>query len=69
VVNHSSVTEQKFRELMFNSGQLVRDIGTVLVGKDAVDVGLVKEVGGLGQAVARLKELVEKRKNEAAGVS
>jgi len=69
VVNHSSVTEQKFRELMFNSGQLARDIGTVLVGKDAVDVGLVKEVGGLGQAVARLKELVEKRKNEAAGVS
>jgi ATP-dependent protease ClpP protease subunit len=69
VVNHSSVTEQKFRELMFNSGQLARDIGTVLVGKDAVDVGLVKEVGGLGQAVARLKELVEKRKAETAGVS
>jgi len=67
VVNHSSITEEKFRDLMFNSGQLARDIGTVLVGKDAVEVGLVKEVGGLGQAVARLKELVEQRKAGEAG--
>lgn len=67
VCNHSTITEQKFRELMFNSGQLARDIGTVLVGKDAVDVGLIREVGGLGQAVARLKEMVDNRKNENGG--
>lgn len=69
VVNHSDISEQKFRELMFNSGQLARDIGTVLVGKDAVEVGLVKEVGGLGQAVARLQKMVEERKSKAAGGS
>ena len=34
------------RELMFSTGQLARDIGTVLVGKDAVEVGLIREVGG-----------------------
>lgn len=66
VVNHSKITEQKFRELMFNSGQLARDIGTVLVGKDAVEVGLIREVGGLGRAVGRLKELVEEKKKEEA---
>lgn len=69
VVKHSTITEQKFRELMFNSGQLARDIGTVLVGKDAVDVGLVKEVGGLGHAVARLRQMVEDRKAETVGVT
>ena len=69
VVNHSDISEQKFRELMFNSGQLARDIGTVLVGKDAVEVGLVKEVGGLGQAVARLNKMVEERKSKQAGGS
>jgi ATP-dependent protease ClpP protease subunit len=62
VVNHTTVTQEKFRELMFNSGQLARDIGTVLVGQDAVDIGLIKEVGGLGEAVARLKQMVEERK-------
>jgi ATP-dependent protease ClpP protease subunit len=66
VCNHSTISEEKFRELMFSTGSLARDIGTVLVGKDAVDVGLIREVGGLGQAVARLKKMVEESK--AAGV-
>ncbi len=69
VVNHSTITEEKFRELMFNSGQLARDIGTVLVGDDAVKCGLIKDVGGLGSAVACLKQLVEEKKESfAAGV-
>ena len=48
VVNHSTIKEEAFRELMFNVGSLARDIGTVLVGKDAVDCGLIMDVGGLG---------------------
>jgi ATP-dependent protease ClpP protease subunit len=66
VCNHSTISEDKFRELMFSTGSLARDIGTVLVGKDAVDLGLIREVGGLGQAVSRLKALVGERKT--AGV-
>ncbi len=69
VVNHSGVTQEKFRELMFNSGQLARDIGTVLIGQDAVDIGLIKEVGGLGEAVARLKQMVDERKEAAVAVT
>ena len=37
VTHNSKVTEEKFRELMFRTGELARDIGTVLVGKEAVD--------------------------------
>ncbi|RQD75406.1 MAG: hypothetical protein D5R97_06020 [Candidatus Syntrophonatronum acetioxidans] len=58
VTSHSRVTEDKFRELMFRTGQLARDIGTVLVGHDAVEEGLIYEAGGLGEATAKLKELV-----------
>jgi len=59
VIDPSQVTEAKFRELMFRTGDLARDIGTVLVGKDAVDCGLINAVGGLKDAVIKLNELKE----------
>ncbi|MEX0974960.1 MAG: ATP-dependent Clp protease proteolytic subunit [Bacillota bacterium] len=62
VVENSGVTEAKFRDLMFRTGEL--DIGTVLVGKEAVTSGLIDEVGGLAQAVAKLKEMTKKAKDE-----
>ena len=63
ITRHSHITEAKFRELMFSTGQLARDIGTVLVGKDAVEVGLIDESAGLGRAIAVLNELIEKRRS------
>lgn len=62
VAKHSKISEEKFRELMFDTGKLARDIGTVLVGKDAVEIGLINEVGGLGRAVEVLKQLINQRK-------
>lgn len=64
VCQHSSVSEKRFRELMFNTGQLARDIGTVLVGKDALEEGLIDNVGGLGEAVGYLKSIIEKPKKD-----
>jgi ATP-dependent protease ClpP protease subunit len=48
------------REMMFRTGELVRDVGTVLVGEEAVRIGLIDEVGGLGVALARLNQMVQK---------
>ena len=59
VTSHSKISEERFRELMFRTGDLVRDIGTVLVGKDAVSSGLIDEVGGINQALKKLNELIE----------
>jgi ATP-dependent protease ClpP protease subunit len=59
VTSHSKISEERFRELMFRTGDLVRDIGTVLVGKDAVSSGIIDEVGGISQALRKLDELVE----------
>lgn len=61
ITRHSRITEEKFRELMFSTGQLARDIGTVLVGNDAVAVGLIDEAAGLGRAVAVLNALIEEK--------
>ncbi|MFT4413620.1 ClpP family protease [Fredinandcohnia humi] len=61
VTGHSNITEEKFKELMFSKGNLTRDIGTNVVGSDAVKYGLIDEVGGVGQAIKKLNQLIEER--------
>jgi ATP-dependent protease ClpP protease subunit len=62
VVKHSRITEDKFRELMFTTGELTRDIGTNVVGNDAVRYGLIDAVGGLGDAMRQLNLMIEERR-------
>src|SRR6478735_1479215 len=65
VREHSHISEEKFKELMFSKGNLTRDIGTNVVGGDAVSYGLINEVGGVAQAIKKLNELIEQgRQNE-----
>ena len=64
IEKHSRVNDEKFRELMFRTGDLARDIGSVLVGKDAVEAGLIDEVGGLARAVQKLNELIERGRRQ-----
>lgn len=61
VTKHSNITEDRFKELMLSKGNLTRDIGTNVVGDDAVKYGLINEVGGIGKAIAKLNELIEER--------
>lgn len=63
VSSHSKVSKDKFKELMFNTGQLGRDIGTVLIGHEAADVGLIDEVGGLSKSVNKLREMINEQKS------
>jgi len=56
---HSRITEQTLKDLMLKTGELARDIGTTVVGRDAVQYGLIDELGGLGPAMAKLRELME----------
>lgn len=61
VTENSGVGAQRFRQLMMNTGELVMDVGTVLDGEQAVEEGLIDELGGLAQAVGKLTELIEAR--------
>jgi len=67
VTEHSDISEEKYRELMFRTGELARDIGTVLIGKEAVEIGLINEVGGIGDAVRKLNELIKTDENTKSG--
>ncbi|WGD80947.1 translocation-enhancing protein TepA [Bacillus subtilis] len=64
VTSHSNITEEKFKELMFSKGNLTRDIGTNVVGKDAVKYGLIDHAGGVGQAINKLNELIDEARKE-----
>ncbi|MDH4419918.1 MULTISPECIES: translocation-enhancing protein TepA [Bacillus] len=61
VTKHSKVTEDRFKELMFAKGNLTRDIGTNVIGGDAVKYGLIDDVGGIGSALRKLNELIDTR--------
>lgn len=63
VTKHSRISEEKFRRLMFCTDQLARDIGTVMVGRDAVEVGLIDEMGGLSEALKKLQSIIDQREN------
>jgi ATP-dependent protease ClpP protease subunit len=60
--SHSNMTEEKFKELMFKTGDLARDIGTNLTGPDAVKFGLIDQVGGIGDAIRELNRRIDERK-------
>lgn len=59
VCENSHITPEKFKELMLKTGELVADVGTVLNGEQAVECGLIDELGGLKEAVAALYQFIE----------
>ncbi|KON92056.1 translocation-enhancing protein TepA [Rossellomorea marisflavi] len=59
VTKHSNISESDFKDLMFAKGNLTRDIGTNVVGDDAVKYGLINGIGGIGQAIKKINELIE----------
>jgi ATP-dependent protease ClpP protease subunit len=70
VTSHSRIAENTFRELMLTTGELARDIGTTVVGRDAVDSGLIDAIGGVGDAIRKLRELMDEHRKtrQKAGV-
>lgn len=57
VTRNSEISEQRFKELMLNNDQLVTDFGTVLSGKEAVEEGLINQIGGLSDALSYIDKL------------
>ncbi len=59
---HSQISEDELRKIMFNTSQLAKDVGTVLVGEEAVEAGLIHHIGGIGEAMQCLYDLIKSRK-------
>ena len=61
VTSHSGISDRQMRQYMMNTGELARDIGTVLAGDEAVKCGLIGEVGGLAEALASLHQMIDEQ--------
>lgn len=59
VVENSNITKEDYTNLVMNTGELVTDIGTILDGKKAVEVGLIDKVGTLSEATDCLYEMID----------
>lgn len=59
VESHSGVKKERMEEMMLNAGELTKDLGTILVGEDAVREGMIDAVGGISDAVKKLRGLME----------
>lgn len=66
VSSHSGISQKRLEELMLNTGMLTKDLGTVLVGAQTVEEGLINEVGGIHQALEKLHELIDKAKAQTS---
>lgn len=62
VCNHCKISKVRLEELMMETGMLTKDVGSVLVGKEAVEEGIINEVGGIKDAICHLHDMVDRKK-------
>lgn len=62
ISKHSQLKSDKMEAMMMETGILSKDLGTILVGKEAVEQGLINEVGGIREAFLKLYELMEHKR-------
>ena len=65
VTANSSVKREDFADLMLKTGELAADVGSVIYGEEAVELGLIDRIGGLSDALECLHDMIEERKREA----
>lgn len=59
ISTHSRVSKEELEKMMLETGILTKDMGTILVGEEAVRHGIIDEVGGISQAVRKLRQLIK----------
>lgn len=63
ILRTSKVDKDILMKLMYDTDEIANDVGTILIGEEAVKNGLIDQVGGFGDAVKKLRELIEISKN------
>ena len=64
VTDHSSVTADALRDLIFRTDEMATDVGSIIEGEEAVKIGLIDEIGGLADAMSWLRS--QKRETNEA---
>ena len=58
ISSHCRTSKARLEEMMLNTGMLTKDLGTILVGEETVKEGLINEVGGIKEALAKLYTMI-----------
>ena len=64
VTDHSRISREDFMKYMNNTDELANDVGSVIYGQEAVDSGLIDQLGTLSDALAYLHGEIEREKTE-----
>ena len=59
VCSHCGIRQERLEELMMETGILTKDVGTILVGQQTVEEGIINEVGGIREALAKLHYMIK----------
>lgn len=64
IIRTSRIDGNELKKMMLKSDELLNDMGTILIGKQAVECGLIDEVGGIKDAIEKLNELMKEKEDE-----
>lgn len=64
VVSNSNISHEEFKKLMLTTEEIANDVGSILFAQKAVECGLINEMGGLKDALEKMYQLIEKRREE-----
>lgn len=62
VAQHCFASQERLEQMMMNTSMLTKDLGTILVGRQAVEEGIINEVGGIDEAMKKLHQMIEEDK-------
>ena len=64
IVRTSKIKKEELKKMMLKSDELLNDMGTILIGNQAVECGLIDEEGGIKDALGKLKELINEKNSK-----
>ncbi|MBC5722521.1 ATP-dependent Clp protease proteolytic subunit [Flintibacter sp. NSJ-23] len=62
ITANSGIKREALTKLMLQTGELAADVGSVIYGEEAVELGLIDQIGGLSDALSCLHGMIEDRK-------
>ncbi len=65
ITANSRIKREAFTKLMLQTGELAADVGSVIYGEEAVELGLIDRIGGLADALESLHQMIEEQKSSA----
>ncbi len=65
IVENSNVNREEFLKYMYDTDEIANDVGTVLNSEEVIKIGLIDEIGGFKEALAKLREMIAEADKES----